>query len=254
MNRTNPGQYRGPGFRDWLLLVLGIAFVVSGLVLLRRKPDVAVPCLALFGVCSVVSANNVLRKRRFARFGPMTVEIVGGTPIRPLRSRIGLLGATLLALGIVLLSYWHSGPILVLACILVMAAGGAALLIGLLFGYLPVGFLQFDPDGMTVGSRGYSISLPWDAIAGVGPGEFHDNPVLLLWLNDLNRVGVQPSRARARALANLASSQRWVGAHVMIMSSHYGIELPYLVSAIERYLAEPQARQGLAVPRLPASK
>jgi len=133
-----------------------------------------------------------------------------------------------------------------------MIAAGAVLLIGLLFGYLPDGFLQFDPAGMTIGARRYSMTLPWDAIADARPGEFHDNPVLLLWLSDLNRVNVQPPEARARALASLARNQRWVGAHVMILSSQYGIELPYLVSAIERYIAEPQARQGLAVPRLPA--
>lgn len=37
----------------------------------------------------------------------------------------------------------------------------------------------------------------------------------------------------------------------MILSSQYRIELPLLVSAIERYVREPRARAGLAIPRLP---
>jgi hypothetical protein len=40
---------------------------------------------------------------------------------------------------------------------------------------------------------------------------------------------------------------------VMIMTSHYQIDLPYLVTAIERYIADPHARAALAVPRLAPS-
>jgi hypothetical protein len=36
----------------------------------------------------------------------------------------------------------------------------------------------------------------------------------------------------------------------MVMSSQYGIDLPFLVRAIERYVTEPESRAGLAVPRL----
>lgn len=56
---------------------------------------------------------------------------------------------------------------------------------------------------------------------------------------------------RPRIFAEFVSSLEWVGAHVMILSSQYRIELPLLVSAIERYVREPRARAGLAIPRLP---
>jgi len=112
---------------------------------------------------------------------------------------------------------------------------------------------QLELARVEIGRRS-GIRRSFGGREGALPGEFHDNPVLLLWLSNLNRVNVQPPEARARALASLARNQSWVGAHVMILSSHYRIELPYLVSAIERYIAEPQARQGSAVPRLPVSR
>src|SRR4051812_38318897 len=98
---ANSNRYQGPGLSDWSLLGLGVAFVICGLVLLPSKPDVAVPCLALFGVCTLVFGANVLRKRRFARTRLLTVEIVGGTRIRPLRARVAVVGTTLLGLGVV---------------------------------------------------------------------------------------------------------------------------------------------------------
>jgi hypothetical protein len=48
----------------------------------------------------------------------------------------------------------------------------------------------------------------------------------------------------------LRLSRATVGAHVMIMTSLYGIDLPFLVTAIERYVADPEARKGLSLPRL----
>ena len=39
-----------------------------------------------------------------------------------------------------------------------------------------------------------------------------------------------------------------------VMTSHYGIDLPLLVSAAERYVADPVLRRQLAVPRLPEGR
>jgi hypothetical protein len=161
-----------------------------------------------------------------------------------------VLAGTLLGLGGLLLAYSHSAPALVVLCIVVMIVAGAALMIGVLAGVLPVGFLQFDPEGLTIGHRRDSFILPWDSISAVAPGEFNDNPVLFLSVHELGSIIVHPPDARVRVIARLMSNLRWVGAHVMIMTSQYGIDLPLLVGAVERYVAEPGARQELAVRRL----
>lgn len=251
MTPSDADRYPGPGARDYVLLAIGVAFVACGLFLLPRKPDTAIPCLAFSGACTVFAVGNVVRKRRAARLRPLSVEIVGGTPIRPLKSRVAGLSALLLGLGSILLAYWRSGPVLVLVCLVVMIVVGLLLAAGLATGRLPVGFLMFDPEGLTIGQRRDTFMVPWDAIGGLAPGELHDNPVLLLRVADLASIRVDPPDARARVVARLSSNVAWIGAHVMVMTSHYGIELPLLVSAIERYVADPGQRRQLAVPRLP---
>jgi hypothetical protein len=252
MHEQGQKRFPGPRVRDWSFVAISFGFVIVGLLALPSRPDVAVPVLAFFGVCAGVATVTVLRKLRFARLRPISVEIAGGTPIRPSRLQLSGLGVTLLGLGIVLISYWHSGPILVVCSIWGMIATGAFLLLGLVTGRLPVGFIQFDPVGLTIGRRADTFTLPWDCIASVAPAEYHDNPVLLLSVRDLDAVVVNPASARLRVIASFLSSLNWTGAHVMLMSSQYRIELPLLVTAIERYVRDPRAREGLATPRLPA--
>lgn len=242
--------YPGPGLTEWAVLVVSTAFVVIGVLAFADGRDEAVAIVAFFGTCAAVAAGTIVRKRRYARLHLISVEIVGGTPIRPTRSRVALLGATFLGLGLVLFAYSPSAPFVVKLCIFVMIAAGALLLLALLTGLLPVGFLQFDPHGLTIGERRHVLTLPWDSIAAVAPGEVHDNPVLLLWVRDLDTILVRPPAARPRVTAGLRSSLSWFGAHLMIHTWQYGIELPFLVKAIERYAGDPSAREGLAVARL----
>jgi hypothetical protein len=243
-------RYDVAGLRDWSILVISIAFTAAGFIALFDKPRVGVPTLALFGACAALAARTVLRKRRFARLRLISVEIVGGVPIRPSRGYLIVVALALSSLGTVLLVYWRGAPLAVLISAWITAGVGALLLLGLVTGHLPVGFLQFDPAGLTIGRRRDAFTIPWASIAAVSPGEFHDNPVLFLSLQDASRVIVTPPQARGRVIASLISNTKWVGAHVMIMSSHYAIDLPFLVTAIERYIADPHARDGLAVPRL----
>jgi hypothetical protein len=246
-------RYAGPGLRDWSVLAISVAFVACGFVTLLDKPRVGVPTLAFFGACAALAARTLLRKRRFARLRLISVELVGGVPIRPSRSYLTVFALALSSLGTVLLFYWREASVVLLICGGMIAGAGALLFLGLVTGYLPVGFLQFDPAGLTIGRRRDAFTLPWDSIAAVRPGEFHDNPVLLLLLRDPSLVIVTPANARERVIASLVSNLKWVGAHVMIMSSHYAIDLPFLVTAIERYVADPRARDGLAIPRLAPS-
>jgi len=244
-------RFPGSGITEWLVAGLSLSFVVIGVAMVRDRSEFAVPTLAFFGVCASVAIVTIVRKRRFARLRPLTVEIVGGVRIRPSRVYVGVLATTLLGLGLVMLPYVPRESIILMLCIGVMLAAGAFLAVGLITGRLPVGFLQFDPGGLTIGQRRASFTVPWDAIAAVAPGELHDNAVLLLWVRDMDAVLVRPQRDRPRVVAGLRSNRNWVGADVMIMTSQYGIDLPLLLSAVERYVADPSAREGLAVPRLP---
>jgi hypothetical protein len=45
--------------------------------------------------------------------------------------------------------------------------------------------------------------------------------VLLLWVDDLDAVESRPPRYRDKVKKHLARSERWVGAHVMLMTSQY---------------------------------
>jgi len=52
------------------------------------------------------------------------------------------------------------------------------------------------------------------------------------------------------ALRRPVSNEAWVKAHVMVTTESYGIDLPLLAAAIERYAGDPASRAGLSVPRL----
>lgn len=254
MSSPNDHRYARPTPLEWLALVVGVTFTAGGFFALFDKPKVAVPTIVFFGFCAAMAARTVWRKRRFARMQLLSVEIAGGVPLRPSRAYLTLLGLALSVVGTVLVVYWRDAPLVVQLCAWLIAGAGALLLLGIVTRRLPIGFLQFDPAGLTIGRRRDSYLIPWDAIAAVRPGEFHSNPVLLLWLHDPSLVVAKPPRAHARVVASLHSSANWVGAHVMVMSSQYAIDLPLLVTAVERYVTDARAREGLAVPRLSANE
>jgi hypothetical protein len=235
---------------EWFVLGVSLVFVVIGVTAMRGRSDVAVPTIAFFGVCGAMAASTIVRKRRFARLELLSVEIVGGTPIRPSIAQTLTMAVTVLALGLVFLVFPVSPPTEIVICAVIMVVVGGGLLIGLVTRRLPVGFLQFDPGGLTIGQRPWSFTIPWDSVAAIGSGEFNDNPVLLLSLRDPSELIAHPSEAHARIVKSLRLSRATVGAHVMIMTSLYGIDLPFLVTAIERYVADPEARKGLSLPRL----
>lgn len=237
-----------------MLLGVGALFVVVSLLMLPSAPRVAIPNTAFFGACFVVFAANVLRKRRFAAMRLREVEIAGETPIRPSRAYVAVLGGGLFFVGVVLLVFeWPAAPLVVRLSILAIAAAGAALLALLAAGRLPAGYLQFDPAGLTVGQRGFTMHLPWDQIGTVTAGEMHHNPVLLLSMASVEAVVVEPAAERPRALRQIARSAQWTGAHVVVMTAQYRIDLPLLVALVERYVSDPAARARLGVPRLPGS-
>lgn len=238
-----------PSFGDWALVAINVAFVVMGLIILPREPATGIVTLAFFGSCLAVSAGTVLRKLRDRRFTAERIAVAGGVPIRPSNLYLPLLGAWLAALGVVLTLFGPDYPLLFRVLAGGVAVVGIVVLALSITGRLPGGFLQFDPDALTIAHRTWRARIAWDNIAAVGEGELSSNAVLLLTLADPAQLDIVPAQARNRALRDIGTTQALMGADFMIMPRQYGIALPVLAATIARYVGEPAARAELR-PRL----
>lgn len=235
-----------PELRDWALLAIGVAFVLMGLIILPSNLNVGIVTLAFFGPCAALFVWIIIRKLRARRPLPLKVEITGGVPIRQSVTHILLSGGTLLLMGAVLVVFGRSYGIVFWSLSWVMALAGGAVLLARALGWLGTGYIQFEPNGITIGQRGWAYTAPWDQVTEVHEAEYHSNPLLLIWLADLGSLTVAPPQARARVLANLMSSSRNLGAPIAIMTSQYSLDLPLLSAAVRRYASNPSARAELA--------
>jgi hypothetical protein len=109
----------------------------------------------------------------------------------------------LLALGSILVGFGRSYGLVFWSIAWFVAVVGAVVSLGVVAGRLPVGYVQFDPPGITIGGRRWSFTIPWDRVARLPPG---------------------------------------------------GMDLPLLMRALERYVADPSSRSELARPKLPADR
>jgi hypothetical protein len=244
-------DWQRPSLKDWLLLAVGLAFVVAGLFILPRNRDVGIVTLAFFGLCTATFVSNIARKLQFRSLLPLRVEVAGGVPIRPSRAVFLALASGVFGVGATLVTFGRGYGAIFWSLAWLMLAAGAALLLGLAAGWLPVGYFQLDPPGITIGGRRWAYTVPWDCLQ-VSSGEFHDNPVVWMWIDRLEAVEAHPAESRDQVLEALASNTRWSGAHIVIMTSQYRMHLPLLVQALERYIADPGARSELARPKLSA--
>ncbi len=240
-----PTRFARPSLFEWLVLVLNVALVVVGVMVLPSSPDVGIVTLALSGSCLVVLGGTVVRKLRYRRYRADRVDVVGGVPIRPQRRVVLVIGGWLMLLGIVLVVFGQSYPLLfqLLAGGVAMIGGG--LLVGAVLGWWPVGHLQFDPHHLTIAERGWRARIPWGEITAVVEAEFHSNPVLLLAVADANALDIAPAHANARALKAMARCRDLMGCDFVIMSTRYGLDLPVLSDAITRYVNDAAARTEL---------
>jgi hypothetical protein len=246
------GEYPKPTWRDWGLLAVGVGFTASGLLILPQNRDVGVVTIAFFGLCAVVFVITIARKLRNRRMSFLAVEIAGGVPIRPSRGLAFALGLALAALGAVLIVFGQSYGVIFRSLAWVVAVFGGGFTLAAAMGWFPAGHIQFDPEGLTIACRRWSYTAPWDSIAGVAAGDYHDNPALFIWLRDVSAVKAHPPESMEAVLKTLARSQSWAGAPIVILTSRYLIPLPLLATVVERYVAEPSARAGLARPRVTA--
>jgi hypothetical protein len=251
---VSASPYPRPGVRDWALLAINIVFVALGLFILLHERDVGIVTLAVFGPCLVVTVGTVLRKFRFRRLRALKAEIVGGVPIRQSRAQTLITALVLTLMGVVIVLFGHSYGLIFWTLAWLMAVTGGALTIAVLLGLIPNGYVRFDPEGITFGRTRYSYLVPWDNIAAVRTGQVHDNPALFIWLRDYDAITVQPSAKRAQVRKSFATGMAWAGAPIMLLPSHYGIDLPFLILALQRYLTEPAARSELAHRLIPRTE
>lgn len=243
---------KGPGFKDWLLLAISLAFTAVSALMWSGDPDRALVAGAFFGLCTVVAATTVVRKLRNARLRPLRAAIAGGVSIRPSRGRVLALATAVGGLGVVIAVFGSGFPWLMRAMGWSLVLVGAGLLAGVAFGRIPAEYLRFDPQGITFGGRRFSTLVPWDRIARVAQGELHDNAVLLLWVDDPAAVIATPASHQQRAVGKLLSNEAWIGAHLMVMTGLYGFDLPLLAAAVEGYCRDPASRVTLGQHFVPA--
>jgi hypothetical protein len=251
---VSDGPYPKPGVKDWALLAINVVFVAAGLLIVPHKSDVGIVTLAFFGPCLIVTVGTVLRKFRFRRFRALKAEIVGGVPIRASRTQALATALVLTLMGVIIVLFGRSYPLIMWMLAWLTALLGGALTIAVLSGLIPNDHLKFDPEGITFARARYSYMVPWDNIAQVSAGHMHDNPALFISLHDYNRVTVHPREKRDRVLKSFAWGTGWAGAPIMLLPSRYGIDLPVLMLALERYLTEPTMRSELAHRLIPRAE
>jgi hypothetical protein len=234
---------------DWLLVAINTTFVIAGIVILPREPAGGVVTLAFFGSCLAVSVATIWRKLRYRRFVAERIGVAGGVPIRPSRTFLPLLGGWLAALGVVLFVFGGEVGLIFQAIACIIAVAGIAALVLALTGYATGGFLQFDPDALTIAQRTWAARIPWDDIVSVQEGEYQSNPMLLVTVADPGALQIAPAKARDRAMRDIARARRWMGADFAVMTWHFGIALPVLAETVARYVNDTAARAELH-PRL----
>ncbi len=258
MDTDNDGESEGdarwrpppPSWHDWLMLAIGVLFVIAGFAILPSDPDVGIVTLAMFGSCLAVFVNTIWRKLRYRALRPSHVEVTGGVPIKPRMGWAIGLGLWLAALGVIFVVFGHAYPLLFRVLGGFVAAVGMLLFLGTALGRWPGGYLQFDPETLTIAQKNWRAVIPWDRISGVYEGEYQNNPIVLIDVAGVETLNILPPSAVARAMTAIGQSRAWMGADFAIMTTHYGIDRPVLAAALRRYALDASARAGLR-PSLP---
>lgn len=234
-----------PSLRDWILVAIGLAFVVAGIMVLPRNPKVGIVTLAFFGLCAGIAIRTVFRKLRDSRFQSLSVHVIGGVEIRPSRLRILLMAVSLFVVGAVLLLFGTEYPFVFRVLAGLICGTGIALVLMIALGKIPVGFIRFDSEGFTIGRKRWNVTLPWDEIAEIRAGDYSGNSALYLWIKSLDRIKTDPEEFQNKAVEEILSSERWIGAHFMILTENYNLSSPMVAEALERYVLEPSSREEL---------
>lgn len=226
-----------PGFRDWALAIISLVFVLMGIVILPSNPRVGITTIAFFGACAVVGVAQLRRKLRYGRMKIISLDVVVGTRIQRSKRKVALLGAALAALGIVLLVFSPDPPLLVRACYWVIAGAGVLVLAMLASGKFPDQALEFQSGGLVFTNGKWSVLLPWDRISDATAGEMNDNPALLMSFDTPETHRVSPPEMQKRFLKYVAQCRTWRGVDFYLLTTHFDVDLPVLVAAINKFRA-----------------
>jgi hypothetical protein len=247
---TASDLYPPPSFRDWLLLVIFACSFLSGIVLVAVAPNDPknVVLVVLGGLPLAFCAYRVVRKlRRRRQRPPPPAGLAGGVLIRPSRVRIYGAIATLIAAGMVIAMFADnlSGlPLQPIGWLLTVI--GLVCLASYVSGRIPVGYLEFNPRGITISSGFSSYMIPWDNISGMQVRERNSRQLLLIWLHRLEAVEFDRLEYAPRMIKFMKMSASTLGAPAIIHGSYYDLDLAPLAKSLERYVRHPAARAELA--------
>ena len=232
-------------FRDWLLAAVSALFTIIGLLMLRTDMNGGLVIITMFGSGFAFSLHTILRKKRFRLIRPIQATVVGGMPIRPPRKKAIFVALALIAIGLIFTIFGqHLGATFQLISGILIIIGGCVA-IAIAAGILPAGFVQFDPEGFTLGGAKWKATVPWSSISNMTEAELHDNPAIFLWVNSAHDIVVEPATYKKKILKQVALSQAWVGADFAIMPSQYNIDAPVFFAALTRYISTPSTRAEL---------
>ncbi len=249
----------GPRLRDWALLLVSFGFTAAGAALWwsGRDPGPAMATTAFFGLCLAVAVGNVMEKRALRRFAAAErVEITGGVPIPMRRGRLLGLGVTLIAVGGMMVAGGGSFGVVYQAVASLLPLTGAILTGGVLLGRFGRDSLCFEPAGLRLAGRGWSMLVHWDNVGAVDVAEPSDNPEVRLVVRDADRLlgtleaTKDPVATRARLVRRLERTRTWQGCDWTILPVHFGLNAALLSKAIHGYAADPVSRARLT-PRPP---
>lgn len=232
-------------FRDWLQAVISALFTITGLHMLRTDTNGGLVIITMFGSGFAFSIHTILRKKRFQLLRPTRSTVIGGTPIRPPRQKAIFVALALIAMGSIFSIFGQRLGATFQLISALLAIAGVCVAIAIAAGILPAGFVQFDPEGLTLGRSKWKATVPWSSISNMAQAELHDNPAIFLWVSDCNEIAVAPAAYKKKILKQVALSQAWVGADFAIMPSQYNIDAPVFFAALARYISTPSARAEL---------
>jgi hypothetical protein len=124
--------------------------------------------------------------------------------------------------------WWAFLPLIVIAGVRLVARA---------LGWLPVDYLRFDADCLTLGRRRYMLHVPWSNIAAALPGETKGFVAVYISLREHANWTTTPLAQRGRAEAALKRDARWNGAPIVISPARYGVETFPLVQVLQDEIA-----------------
>jgi hypothetical protein len=235
-----------PRVIHYVMLLLYLMFVSISIcmMLVDGVSFFSIGSLGFWGLALCAVVGEIARQRGYRAFRATKVTVIGGVVIRARRTRFLALGGVLIVIGTSLLISFE--PIVGKGAALCIALLGAALVFVTITGvWWPwPSFLQFVPDGLRIGHRGWSALIPWEGIYRVHAMEQGRLPFVCLSLLSPEVVHVWPASARTKVLKKLRGAV--ATSDVSIPTFVFGIDLPVLMAAIRRYRGDPAARSELA--------